>query len=57
MKGPINFVFTVLWLAIGLAIFGTLKECTLTMIGYAIQSQHEQMSLRAWNSKLVPKEN
>ncbi len=26
MKGPINFVFTILWFGIGLAAMGTLKD-------------------------------
>ncbi len=53
MRGPINFVFTVLWFAIAFATLGTLKECTLVMAGYAVEAQHNQFSLKSWNSELV----
>ena len=55
MKGPISFVFTVLWFAIGLATLGTLKECTMLMIGHTIEAQQNQLSLVHWNNKLMPK--
>lgn len=55
MRGPINFVFTVLWIAIGLATIGTLKQCTLVMAGYAVESQSQQLSLVNWNKKLNDK--
>ncbi len=52
MKGPINFVFTILWIAIGLATLGSLKQCTLVMAGYAVEAQDEQLSLVRWNNRL-----
>ncbi len=54
MIGPIRFVFTVWWFAIGLAVFGNLKECTLVMAGMAAKSQQaEAYSMGKWNRKLV----
>lgn len=56
MKGPISFVFTILWIGIGLATFGTLKDCTGTMIGLAADSSQKQMALGSWNRRLVDEE-
>lgn len=53
MRGPINFVYTVIWFAIGLATLGTLKDCTRVMMGYAIEANQNQMSLGAWNRELL----
>lgn len=54
MIGPIRFVFTVLWFAIGLAMVGTLKDCTATMMGRAAHAQrHEVISCQWWNKQLV----
>lgn len=52
MKGPIQFVFTILWIGIGLATLGTLKDCTGTMMGLAADSNSKQMALGNWNRKL-----
>lgn len=52
MRGPINFVFTVLWFAVGLATLGTLRDCSRVMMGYAIEANQKQMSLSAWNREL-----
>lgn len=56
MKGPINFVFTILWFGIGLATLGTLKDCTRTMAGMAIEANKNQMSLSKWNQQLLRKQ-
>ncbi|MGE4131421.1 MAG: hypothetical protein AB7F86_07265 [Bdellovibrionales bacterium] len=54
MIGPVRFVFSVMWFAIGLATLGTLKDCTLTMAGMAAKSQQSDViSLGQWNRKLV----
>lgn len=39
MIGPIRFVQTVLWLAIALSIFGSLKEATITMASMAVKAR------------------
>lgn len=53
MKGPIQFVFTILWIGIGMATMGTLKDCTGNMVGAAANSSQKQMALGRWNRKLV----
>lgn len=35
MSGPFRFVYSIVWLAIILSTFGTLKECTMVMAGMA----------------------
>lgn len=53
MIGPVRFVFSVMWIAIGLATLGILKDCTMVMAGKAAHSQkNEMLSLGAWNRKL-----
>ncbi len=52
MKGPINFVFTIIWIAIGLSIVGTLQDCARTMVGRAVEAHDQQLSLGNWNRKL-----
>lgn len=53
MKGPVNFVFAIIWFAIGLSTLGLLKDCTMVMAGHAVQSQrHEVLSLGNWNRKI-----
>lgn len=53
MKGPIGFVFTVIWFAIGLATVGTLKDCTMVMAGKAAKAQQQGISYGKWNRQLV----
>ncbi len=56
MKGPINFVFIVIWFAIGLAMIGTLKDCTAKMgKEAAIVHKRGGISYKWWNTKLVGK--
>lgn len=55
MKGPINFVSTILWFGIGFATVGTLKDCTRTMAGMALEASMNQMSLSKWNQQLLKK--
>lgn len=55
MRGPINFVLSVFWIAIGLSMVGSLKQCTYTMMGYAVESRDQQLSLTKWNQKLLQK--
>ena len=53
MSGPIRFVFTIIWIAIGLSTIGTLKDCT-SMMGKEAVKAHQQhgMSLTWWNNQL-----
>ena len=53
MRGPIGFVFTVIWFAIGLAMVGTLKDCTMAMAGKAAMAQRQSISYGRWNRQLV----
>jgi hypothetical protein len=53
MTGPIRFVFTVIWFAIGLAMVGTLKDCTATMMGHAAKAQKQTISYGWWNRQLM----
>ena len=54
MQGPIRFVFTIIWFAIGLGIAGTLKDCTATMARHAaIAHKHGGISYGWWNRQLV----
>ncbi len=55
MRGPIGFVFTVIWFAIGLATVGTLKDCTMVMAGKAAKAQQQSISYGKWNRELVGK--
>lgn len=57
MRGPISFVFTILWFAIGLATIGTIKECSRVMMGHALEAQENQMSLGKWNRVLSGEAN
>ena len=53
MIGPIRFVFTVMWFAIGLATVGTLKDWTAVMAKNAAKShQTEVISYGWWNRQL-----
>lgn len=53
MIGPVRFVFSVMWIAIGLATIGTLKDCTMVMANKAAKSQQtETISLGRWNRML-----
>lgn len=52
MRGPINFVFMILWIAIGLSVAGTLRECTSTMAGLAVEAPKSQLKLGDLNRKL-----
>ncbi|NJM09529.1 MAG: hypothetical protein HC883_01115 [Bdellovibrionaceae bacterium] len=56
MIGPVRFVFSVMWFAIGLATLGTLKDCTMVMAGNAVEAhQHGGISYGWWNRQLVGK--
>lgn len=55
MRGPIKFVFAVLWIGIGLSIAGTLRDCIRTMAGMASEAPKSQMKLGDWNRKLFDK--
>lgn len=53
MIGPIRFVFTIIWFAIGLAMVGTLKDCTASMgKEAAIAHKRGGISYSWWNRKL-----
>ena len=53
MFGPIRFVFTIIWFAIGLSIVGTLKDCTASMGKEAVKvHQHGGISFKKWNDRL-----
>jgi hypothetical protein len=54
MSGPFKFVFSIIWVAIGLSTLGTLKDCTMQMAGLAARSQqHDVLSLKALNRSVV----
>jgi hypothetical protein len=55
MSGPIKFVYTIIWFAIGLTMVGQLKTCTMIMAGMAVEAQSSQLSLSKWNQQLVGK--
>ncbi len=55
MTGPFRFVFTIIWFAIGLAMVGTLKDCTATMAGEAVKAQGQAISHGWWNRQLIGK--
>lgn len=56
MIGPIRFVFTIIWFAIGLSMVGTLKDCTNAMGKEAVKAhQHGGISYRKWNRQLLGK--
>lgn len=53
MTGPIKFVFTVIWFAVGLGMIGSLKECTAIMgKEAAIATKHGGISYGKWNREL-----
>lgn len=53
MVGPIKFVFTIIWFAIGLGMIGSLKECTSIMgKEAAIATKRGGTSYGEWNRKL-----
>ena len=53
MVGPVRFVFTILWIAIGLSSLGTLKACTNALVHKAASSQQgKAISLGEWNRRL-----
>ena len=54
MRGPIQFVFVVIWFAIGLAMVGTLKDCTGSMAKEAATAtKRGGISYGWWNRQLV----
>lgn len=54
MSGPIKFVFTIIWFAIGLGIAGNLIEATGIMGREAAKAHiHGGMSFGWWNRQLV----
>lgn len=54
MTGPIRFVFTIIWFAIGLAMVGTLKDCTGAMGREAAKAHMKGgISYGWWNRQLV----
>lgn len=53
MVGPIRFIFSVLWFAIALSALGTLKACTQVLMGYAVEANQHQMSIKEWNKALL----
>jgi hypothetical protein len=53
MAGPIKFVFTIIWFAIGLGMIGSLKECTAIMgKEAAIATKNGGISYGKWNRTL-----
>lgn len=54
MSGPIRFVFSIIWFAIGLSMVGTLQECTAS-VGHAAASAQKQnpISFGLWNRALL----
>ena len=54
MSGPIRFVFSIMWFAIGLSLVGTLQECTASM-GYVAANAQKQnpISFGVWNRTLL----
>ena len=54
MSGPIRFVFSIIWFAIGLSMIGTLQECTASMGRQAATAQKQDgISYGQWNRELL----
>lgn len=54
MLGPVRFVITIIWFAIGLGIVGSLKDCTDIMGNKAAQAHmHGGISYGWWNRQLI----
>ena len=56
MLGPVKFVFTILWFAIGLAMVGSLRDCTAIIANKAaIEHKKGGISYGEWNRTLTHK--
>ena len=54
MSGPVRFVFSIIWFAIGLNMIGTLQECTASMGHEAAKAQQrDTISYGKWNRELL----
>ncbi len=54
MSGPVRYVFSIIWFAIGLSTVGTLRECTASIGGAAVTAQQrDTISYGRWNRELL----